>query len=225
MTKSFRIVVAVAAVACFSGCLKTRSEVREEEQRQVYQQQTVQAQQIVQSEKDEDLRDLRGRIEVLEHKIQGENAGADAARKIVGEQTGDLNRRLLILQEAVTKQDAQITGLSAELAAIKAALASQVAQAQASQAQKTAAKVDSYELGQEAFGQKDWKNAILNFQKYREDHSKGKNVPDATYKIGVSFQELGMKEEAKTFYEEVVSKYPNAPEAKKAKTRLKSLKK
>lgn len=225
MKMSFRFAVVLVAAAGLTGCLKTRSEVREEEQRQVYAQQTVQAQAVAQTEKDEDLRDLRGRIEVLEHKVQGDNAGADAARKIVGEQTGDLNRRLLILQDAVTKQDAQIIGLNAELTAIKAALASQVAQAQAAQAQKTAAKVDSYELGQEAFSQKDWKNAILGFQKYREDHAKGKNVPDATYKIGVSFQELGMKDEAKTFYDEVVSKYPNAPEAKKAKTRLKSLKK
>jgi TolA-binding protein len=35
---------------------------------------------------------------------------------------------------------------------------------------------------------------------------------------------LGMKDEAKTFYDEVIGKYPNSSDAKKARTRLKSLK-
>lgn len=54
---------------------------------------------------------------------------------------------------------------------------------------------------------------------------KEKNVADAKYKIGVSFQELGMKEEAMAFYEEVVANYSKTEAGKSAKARLAKLKK
>jgi TolA-binding protein len=47
----------------------------------------------------------------------------------------------------------------------------------------------------------------------------------ATYKIGVCFQELGMIEEAKAFYDEVIAKYPKSNEAAKATSRLKAMSK
>ena len=86
-------------------------------------------------------------------------------------------------------------------------------------------KKDTYDIAKEFFEKKDWKQAILNFQKYRDDNPKGVKLADATYKIGVSFQELGMKDEAKTFYDEVQVKYPKSEEARRAKIRLKGLKK
>ena len=69
---------------------------------------------------------------------------------------------------------------------------------------------------------KKWKDAIVVFSKYRDQFPKGKKYADATYKIGVCFQELGMKEEAKPFLEEVVAKFPGTSEAKKASFRLKA---
>ena len=110
--------------------------------------------------------------------------------------------------------------------ALRAENAAIVAQNTAAQAKAAAdAKKSAYEVGQDFFDQKDWKKAILNFQKYRDESPRGKKVSDATYKMGVSFQELGMKDEAKTFFDELISKYPSSNEAKKAKIRLKALKK
>jgi TolA-binding protein len=83
---------------------------------------------------------------------------------------------------------------------------------------------DPLDAAAEMFSGKKWKDAAAAFQKYREAFPKGKAYSDATYKIGVCFQELGLKDEAKSFYDEVVAKFPKSKEAKKARIRLKSLK-
>jgi len=46
-------------------------------------------------------------------------------------------------------------------------------------------------------------------------------MPEALYKIGMSFESLGMGEDAKGFYQELVEKYPKSPEAKKARKKVK----
>ncbi len=89
----------------------------------------------------------------------------------------------------------------------------------------TSASGTAYDTAQDFFGKKEWKKAILSYQKYVDESSKGKNVADAKYKIGVCFQELGMKEEAMAFYEEVIANYAKAEAGKKAKIRLAKLKK
>ena len=88
---------------------------------------------------------------------------------------------------------------------------------------KVAAKA-GYELAEERFNNKDWKKAILSYQEYRDKNPKGKNYSEATYKIGVCFQELGLLKESKAFYNEVVNKFPNSRTAKKAKYRLGNIK-
>lgn len=213
-----------------TGCLKTRSDVREIEQKQVIQQEVTKLQRTNAdvssrfSEMEEDLRDLRGRLEVLEHKGGQGAKEAEAVKKFAADQNADTNKKLALLQEGLENLEKNVLQLTADVNALKAEKAAQAAHAAAAEA-KNEAKKSSYDLGQESFDQKDWKKAILNFQKYRDDNPNGKKVPDAIYKMGVSFQELGMKDEAKTFYDELVAKYPNANEARKAKIRLKSLKK
>jgi TolA-binding protein len=114
----------------------------------------------------------------------------------------------------------QIGALTAELNAMKAATQESNAGTSAS-----GKKADQFDVAEDLFAKKDWKRAILNYQKFRESNPRSKKVPEAIYKIGVSFQELGMKDEARTFFDEVIAKFPNSAEAKKARTRLKSVKK
>jgi len=71
---------------------------------------------------------------------------------------------------------------------------------------------------------KHWKEAIVAYEKYRSTNPTGKRYAEATYKIGASFHELGMKSEAKAFYAEVVEKFPKGEWAKKSNGRLKALK-
>ena len=46
-------------------------------------------------------------------------------------------------------------------------------------------------------------------------------MPTALYKIGLSFESLGMKDDAKGFYQELIEKHPKSQEAKKAKAKMK----
>lgn len=68
---------------------------------------------------------------------------------------------------------------------------------------------------------KQHKKAIVDYSKFPEKFSKSKRVPAALYKIGLSFEALGMKEDSKGFYQELIDKYPKAAETSKARARLK----
>lgn len=192
-------------------------------------------------EVNEELRALHGRIEVLENSLQqSQQAGSAGDQKYE-----ELNKKLNLYQEELSKMEAQIAGLQAENSKLQAETSS------GSKSDKNdkssdhrdrgsdknsvsgmkAEKIEpknksaSFNQAEEAFKQKDWKKAILTYQKYRDDNPKGAKFAESTYKIGVSFQELGLKDEAKTFYDEVLTRYPQSDVAKKAKYRLSQMKK
>jgi TolA-binding protein len=227
-------ILAVMGLVCLSqaGCLKTRTDVRETEQKHVIQQEVTKLQRTNAdvstrfSDLEDDIRNVRGRLEVLEHKGGQSSQEAEAVKRYASDQSADANKKIALLQEGLANLEKTVFQLNAQVNALQAEKAA--ASAQASAAQATAAansKRDSYEVAKELFNAKDWKKAILSYQKYRDEHPSGKKIADATYKIGVCFQELGMKDEAKTFYEEVMSKYPTSDEARRSKVRLKSLRK
>lgn len=225
----------LCAPLLMTGCLKTRTDVKDAEQRQVITQQVSTLQRDAAdvnsrfSDVNEEIRDLRGRVEIVENKLRSGNSEADKARQAMTEQTQDSNRRLALLQETITRMDTQMQAQSADIAALKAEVLSLRAAAAGAAAAAASGgggeKKDSWSNANDHFENKNWKKAILGYQEYREKNPKGKHVAEATYRMGVCFQELGLKDEAKTFYDEVVAKYGSSPEAKKAKTRLKSLKK
>lgn len=210
------------------GSLVTRSDLKEAEQKKSVQEQVTQIQKSHAdtaskfADIDSDLRDLSGRVEVVENKLHTTNADKDKSNKQSLDLIQEQNRKIQLLQEELTRQDNQINMMMADINNLKSALSQAVA-AQREEVEK--AKKDPFDLAEENFKAGEWKKAILNYQKYRDANPKSKKFADATYKIGVSFQELGMKEEAKSFFDEVIAKYPSAPEAKKAKSRLKNLKK
>ncbi|KHD89764.1 MAG: hypothetical protein OM95_01440 [Bdellovibrio sp. ArHS] len=222
-----KVLMALVVTPLFlTGCLKTRNEVRETEQRQVMQQQVTTLQRSNAdvasrfADIEEQMRSLNGRVDVVENRVGQNNSGIENAMKNTQQQNQDLNQKVILLQEALTKMEKDIFTLNAEIQSLKADRLAGQAEKVAKQSRKNV-----YEVGEEFFNKKDWKQAILNYQKYRDDNPKGSKFAEATYKIGVSFQELGMKEEAKTFYDEVVSKFPKSDEARRSKTRLKGLKK
>jgi len=226
MTKNISwMVLASLSMLFLAGCenLMTRNDIRETEQKKQFQDQVQTIQKTTAdagnkfADIDQELRNLNGRVEVVESKLNQTNQETAKAKGQVETATQDQGKRIQVLQDELAKVQEEVAALTAELNAMKAA--------GAEASSSSSAKKDLYELGEENFDKKDWKKAIVNYQKFRDGNPKSKKFPDATYKIGVSFQELGLKDEAKTFYDEVVAKYPNSSEAKKAKTRLKSLKK
>lgn len=71
------------------------------------------------------------------------------------------------------------------------------------------------------YAQKQYKKAIIDYSKFPEKFTTSKRMPAALYKIGQSFEAMGMKDDAKGFYQELVEKFPKSPEATKAKKKVK----
>lgn len=203
--------------------LMTRGQVREVEQKHQMQDQVVTLQKTNAdvtnrfTEIESDMRAMNGRVEVLENKLDKSSQERDRLRSTADQSNAENAKRIVVLQDEIEKLHQEVGSLTAELNAMKTAAPEVTAD--------KGPKKDLFEMGEEHFEKKDWKKAILNFQKFRDTNPKHKKFPEATYKIGVCFQELGLKDEARTFFDEVIGKFPNSADAKRAKTRLKSLKK
>lgn len=227
--KSFLFLVPTVFV--ISGCLQTRNDVRSNEQKKVMQQQVVTMQRTNAdvttrfSDVEGTVRDLNGRVEVMENKLGKDATASSDSVRTLQVKNEELGQKVNSLQEALTLMEKQVFALSAEVNSMKAQKTAEVKAAQeaAAQAATKRSTMGPYEQAEEHFNNKDWKQAILSYQKYRDQNPKGAKFPDATYKIGVSFQELGLKDEARTFYEEVTKKFPKSDEARRGKIRLKGL--
>lgn len=220
-----KLLVTIVLAHLLTGCLMTRTDVKEQEQKQVVQQQVVNLQKSnadtssKMAEYEDLLRTLSGRVESLEHKQRSGLDQSESLKKTLADQNQSLDKKVETLQEALLKMENQIHQLSAEVDSLKQDKGNRSAEV------KSDGKKGNFEVAEELYEAKDWKKAILAYQKYRDENPKGKRLAESTYKIGVCFQELNMKDEAKTFYDEVVNKFPNSDQARKAKIRIKSLKK
>ncbi len=210
-----------------TGCLQTRSDVRAGEQGKVLQQQVSTLQKTNADvsnrfeEAIEQMRYLNGRVEVLENQVSQLKQESESYRKQNAELSQSQSQKISLFQETLAKMESDQEKLLAELAAVKSALQAEPAKPAALNNPKVK---NTFELGEILFSKKEYRQAILEYQKYREKFPKGKSVTLATYKMGLSFQELGLKDDAKAFFEEVIAKSPKSEEAKKSKARLQKLK-
>lgn len=176
---------------------------------------------------EEKLRQLLGRIEELEHEKSLAH-GQDRQKLNESEnKIQSLESRIKILEQSLIEQDTKIKDYELQLAQGAQQAAASAALVESNE--KPQAKSNNKEQGllaraEQSFEQKDYKKAILEYNEYRDSNPKSKKLSLATYRIAVSFHELGMKEEAKAFYQELLDKYPKSAEASKAKFRLKQLK-
>ena len=120
---------------------------------------------------------------------------------------------------AIAGEDPQIASCVQQVDRVAAAYRSHPPKAESHKAIESALKHSRTWCGDKKF-----KDAILAYQKYRDGNPKGRHYGEATFKMGVCFQEMGLKDEAKVFYEEVISKFPGSKDAKKAAVRAKQLK-
>ncbi len=222
-----KIVIALVILSTV-GCvgLRTREEVSQMQTTKQGQSQVNQLQQQKAEAENkvlvlqEELRQLNGRLDMIERRSQ------EQTPQQTGPTNADVIEQMKIFEQQNVSMRNKIEELEQKLAeAQKAQAQAAVATVEKSApARKESAPKNSYDEAETLFGKKEWKSAILSYQAYRDANPKGKNYPDATYKIGVSFQELKMKDEAKVFFEEVVQKFPKSPSARKAKFRLGQLK-
>lgn len=215
-----------------SGCLRTREDLKAIESANMMRDQvsTLQKDHADSSTRLEELldqnRNLNGRIEELEHRLskneQEQGSGNEGQQKSI-EETKKNNE---ILQEGIEKLETQIQALQEEIVNLRSKDNLKTTKNDEPKV-KTKDKDKDKEVFEGAlanFQDKKWKEAILTFDQYREKHPKGKFVAEATYKTGVCFQELSMNDEAKVFYQEVLSKFPQSEYAKKSQYRLKTIK-
>lgn len=208
-----KIFCLMAVITVFAGCvnLKTREEMSAHEQKQIAQEQTIQQQRAQaetrQQEYDEQIRVMNSRIDNLTTTVQQLAQSKDDTAAHEQKLREAQDQKIKALEEALVKQEAEIQAL------------------QKAREEALTPKKDPLAEADEAFSKKDWKQAIVVYQAFRDKNPKSKKYAEVTFKMGQAFQELGMKAEAKSFYEEVVDKYPSSGEAKKAKSKLKALKK
>jgi TolA-binding protein len=224
--KAFLALAALASTPLLTGCaLETRNGNREQEERQVLRKQvtTLQATTADVNARFQDLEDgqrrLQGRIEAME--LQSKQSGS-ASSKTQAAAEQRMKEIDAAYREEFIKMRTEIDGLKSQLSEMQEG---QRRSSQAAAASAAASEKDPFASAEDKFGKKAWREAILDYQRYRKDNPKGKQFSTATYKIGASFQELGMVDEARAFYEEVVSKFPKSKDATRANAKLKALKK
>lgn len=147
----------------------------------------------------EDFRNLFGRIEVLENQV-GQLKDSEKVKALETE-VAQLKTKIGLLETTVADLNAK---------AKKEPVASK-------------RENDDLSEGNTFFAEKKWEDAILAFEDFRKKNPKSKFYAEATFKIGQCFQNLGMKDDAKAFYKEVVDKYPTSKEAGLAKGKLKKI--
>jgi len=223
---------AFMCTALFAGCLQTREDQKEQDEKFVVRKQLSTLQQSTADvnsrfqELEDEIRKLNGRIETLEAKDQARELKNE---KIVTSIENHSKESDQAYREEFTKQSGEIAALKAQVAGMQNVLdenrKAQNVRAEADQARAQQANKNPLATAEELYEKKQWKDAILSYEKYRSQNPKGKSFASATYKIGVCFQELGMNEDAQAFYEEVISKFPKSKESEKAASRLKKMKK
>lgn len=210
------------------GCLRTRSDLMQEsdQKREMKTQlstlqQTAARDELRFQDYETQFRVMNGKIESLEHQLNEANTRHQETIKASDIERLKTEERLKLYEEALRSLEARSLQVSQELEQMRRER--EVASSSAASNLKTAEK-GSYKIADEAFTKKEWKTAIVGFQKYREGNPKGKNYASATLKIGVCFKELGMNSDAKPFFEEVIEKFPKVKEALQAKSHLKAIK-
>jgi TolA-binding protein len=244
---SLALTAALSIVA--SGCLKTRAQLRQEEDvdaatpRQASVQDVQPRAEYVIEELKSEITRLTGRIEDLE-RAQKEQSSAASQQEASSEERRKLEERVQELEQAQERiilelkkaqekfqeklQEAP-TGAGAKPAtelldrakkefragnhqAVVDLLADYLKAPKAPRGEEaTFLKAESH------FALKQWKKSILEFSRFPEKYTTSKYMPMALSKIARAFEAMGMREDAKGFYQELVDKFPKSPEAAKAR--------
>ncbi len=188
------------------GCLQTRETMEDgggersnlREQMKALQARSAQHE-IRMDEILEEVRRLNGKVDAA----AGLGPKAESSDEVT-----QLKSRLKVYEEALEKLDAEVRSLK-----------------QRRSTSAPAAKVPPGDLaaGDFHYDQKQWSEAIRSYEAYRQKNPTGKNYPKATLRIALAFQSMGMNKEAKAFFQEVASQYPQTDEARIASSRLSHL--
>jgi len=211
-------------VILMTACLQTRAELRKEaasggeiiiqrlpaDKPVIAQQQKAAQESSKFDDINKDFRDLYGRVETVENKM---------AQLQDNEQVKALEMKLAQMENKIQLLESTVTELNNKNKKDMAMLSSD----QRAAMNNPAPEKGAFAEASKAFDGKKWEDAILSYEDYRKNNPTGKGYAEATYKIGLCFQNLGMKDDAKVFFKEVVEKFPKSKEASLAKAKLKKI--
>jgi tol-pal system protein YbgF len=80
-----------------------------------------------------------------------------------------------------------------------------------------------FRLGELWYGEKRWRDAVLEYGKVAQDFPRSDKAPDALLRTGESMLALDLPDDAKKLFEGVVARYPKTSAAQRAKARLAEL--
>lgn len=240
MKKNLIVIITLAlTILSQSGCLKTRAQLRDESDHpEVSNPIPLEPVQDVQpqgkyaiDEMKSEMTQMEGRIEELE-RVQKEAASSSPLSSIREDlkkldlRITDLEKNQALTLENVKKiQESSSVSDPDEVFSQAKSLYENSKYNEAAGVFSTYLKMPKAKEKQEAtflrgecyFKNKEYKKAIVDYSKFSEKWTHSKRSPEALYRIGQSFDALGMREEGKSFYQEVIEKYPKSPEAKKLK--------
>lgn len=161
------------------------------------------------------LRNFNGRIEDLEQRMKNfETQQKESQNRI------DLHQELI--REPLKAHKDHLKNVEVEIIKLKQAMLILSAQMEKSQKRRGRGvqKQNPFVRAERNFKRQKWTQAIKDYEAYRKKYPKGKNYVEATYKMGLSFQNLNFKKEALSFFQEVVQRFPKSRQAKKARVYL-----
>lgn len=226
----------LSLVLPLGGCLlQTRDDINQAEDKRQIREQVSSIQKVkadneakindVQTE----LRQLSGRVETMEYASRNNQGAGKAELEQLKKTVEAQNEKIKALEQHIEATETRLLGAIQSINAPPAPPPAK--EDKAKKGEKPSKKVEDSDKGgdqfneaEALFGEKEYKRAIVKYEAYREGRTKGAKAAEATYKIGVCFDELGMKKEAKEFYQEVLEKFSGSKSAKKAKYRLNQLK-
>jgi len=222
ITRQINWILFLVLAVVSTACLKTRSDMNEEEEKKIMQSQMSQLQRSKADQEaniqnyENQMRLLYGRVETLEHQVTQLSSDNESLTKKLQEN----DERFKQLEQALLQVE------QGQVVALKPATQPE-AQAAPTNAvkKKESKKLTPFDEAEEHFEKKHYKKAVVLYQKYRDKNPGGPEIAEATLKIGMCFQEMKMNKEARVFYEEVVEKFPKSKIAKLAQSRLGQLSK
>ncbi len=220
---------------CATSCLKTRAQLKHEneeaEKNEKVEKEEREGNYAVDELKGEITR-MTGRIEDIERANKEKKPPSvtdDEAFRKAQDRVQELERNQLVMMDAIKKlQGSASTENPAFFEEAKQ-------QYEAGNCEDAIGNLDKYltaanpKHAEEAFylrgdcyyQQKHYKKAIVDFSKFPEKYSRSKYMTTALYKIGLSFEAMGMKDDARSFFQELIEKFPKSTEAKRAKLKVK----
>ncbi len=204
-----------------AGCLQTRSNLRGQTpstpgvKPTVTPQQQKAAEEAVQKEDaNKEFRELYGRIENVEKQL-GDTKSNEPVKA--------LEMKIAQMETELTLLRTTVSELNAKAKKDALLISSDERAGNHPQNHPKAHFKSPLSDATQHFDNKKWEDAILAFEEYRKHNPKGAEYPEATLKIGMCFQNMSLKDDAKVFYKEVVEKFPKSKEASVAKSKLKKL--